>query len=710
MPKVVTQKPVANNPFVTNTAKETRRFNKGEQNPQNPQNPQNQPGDNLEVTRSNIKNGPPGSVFKMEMYNPTPEPAPKLEASYQQYILESKNPYLKHLLAPTAAYTVGPNYKMPIQQVYNITMPGPTGGHIEMKNIIENILPGKDGKFASTTLGERLHANDYVRQIMLKTHDGEEIGLDSDGHNNLMSYIKLMELNPNHYSLVSSNPYQGLPYGLLIYRSCFPIKYDQKSQSTLCAKDSIGINIRLYALNVAEYYSYHFRQPFYKDYDVWRELWLYEYLKEKIIKKKRCPNFVTMYAYFLSKNNKINYFSLKGNTLTQRELLSNEWKRVQEMQRYQININTNAINGVGYFNRPLTLANTLADGNILGNDRNPDAIRQVVNKLPDEFDESLKKYSGTTLVILTEGPTHNLYQWASREYENDGIVKKMIKHGFYGESTWLSVLFQVVAALNILQLEGIYINDMTIRDNVYVKDLQITGANMGYWKYIINGITYYVPNYGYLAMIDTNFKDIEPTEITKTNRKRIYKLYKSGLGDKKYKPDVIHQKIYDNYKNIINPNNFTGEHIKNNFNKPPEKIMELLGQMYQDNASNNIGDVFDTYFRPFMNNRIGTLLRKDTEIPNIRDVAGIHKIGDLVIETLAADLYKWGVVIDDNVEENKVRILTKNDAEEFIEKEIDILNLRQYSPSEKIEQNYVPGKESNINFSEENLLETYVSN
>ena len=644
----------------------------------------------------------------MEMYNPPPEPAPKLEANYQQYIMESKNPYLKHLLAPTAGYTVGPNYKMPIQQVYNITMPGPTGGHFEMKNIIENILPGKDGKFASTTLGERLHAHDYVRQIMIKTHDGEEIGLDSDGKNNLMSYIKLMELNPNSYNLLSSNPYQNLPMGLLVYRSCFPIKYDQKSQSTMCAKDSIGINIRLYALNTAEYYSYHFRQPFYKDYDIWRELWLYEYIREKIIKKKRCPNFITMYAYFLSKNNKINYFNLKSNTLTQRELLSAEWKRIQEMQRYQININTNAIDGVGYFNRPLTLQNTLADRNILGDDRYPDAIRQVVNKLPDEFDDGLKKYSGTTLVILTEGPTHNMYQWASREYESDGIVKRMIKHGFYDEDTWLSVIFQIVAALYTLQLEGIYINDMTIKDNIYIKDLQINPASMGYWKYIINGITYYIPNFGYIAMIDSNFKDIDANEVTKSNRKRIYKLYKSGLGNKKYKENIIHQKIYDNYKNIINPNNFTGEHLKNDLNRPPEKIMELLGEMYADTTNNNISYVFHKFFHQFMNNRVGTLLRKDTEIPNIRDVAGQHKIGDMVIETLAADLYKWAVIINDSVTNNQVKILTRDDHNDYIEKDIDILNLRQYSPSEKIEQNYVPGKDSNVNFSEENLLETYV--
>ena len=35
-----------------------------------------------------------------------------------------------------------------------------------------------------------------------------------------------------------------------------------------------------------------------------------------------------------------------------------------------------------------------------------------------------------------------------------------------------------------------------------------------------------------------------------------------------------------------------------------------------------------------MNNRIGTLLRKDTEIPNMREITGEHKPGEMAIEVL----------------------------------------------------------------------------
>src|SRR5947209_8737277 len=136
-----------------------------------------------------------------------------------------------------------------------------------MSKIYENILPGKENKLTATTLEERLQTYDYVRQILIKINDGENISLDSDGHNSLMSYIKFMELNPNYYSPIYVNPYKGLPYGLLIYRSCFPIRMDQLSQSIICAKQSIGLNIRLYSLTYAEYYTYLFRQITYIEYD-----------------------------------------------------------------------------------------------------------------------------------------------------------------------------------------------------------------------------------------------------------------------------------------------------------------------------------------------------------------------------------------------------------------------------------------------------------
>lgn len=48
---------------------------------------------------------------------------------------------IKQLFAPTGAISYGPNVKMPVQQVYNINLPGPAGGHTHLNKIYENILP-----------------------------------------------------------------------------------------------------------------------------------------------------------------------------------------------------------------------------------------------------------------------------------------------------------------------------------------------------------------------------------------------------------------------------------------------------------------------------------------------------------------------------------------------------------------------------------------
>ncbi|XWV26284.1 hypothetical protein QJ857_gp0791 [Tupanvirus soda lake] len=630
-------------------------------------------------------------TFKLEMFAPQQQP----QRAFGVY-----NPYMptielgenkkfspaafQYLSAPTSAVSWGPNVRIPMQQVYNITLPGPTGSHVEMSKIYEGVLPGKENKLTSTTLGERLQTYDYVRQILIKINEGEDISLDNDGHNSLMSYIKFMELNPNYYSPIHSNPYKGLPYGLLVYRSCFPIRFDEASQSVVCSKNSIGLNIRLYALTYAELYSYKFRQLIYKEYDVWRELAYYEYVRENIIKKKQSPNFPLLYSFFMSPNRNIDFFSLKKGCLTQKDFLTREYQRFVQVHTLfsKVQPSTEVI-------RPMSL---------------PDAARKVIAKLPDEIDPTLQAYSGTTLILVTEAPHHNLYQWASRIYERDGIVRKMISHGYHNENVWIGILFQIVSALHIMQIHGIYIRNMTIEDNIYIKDLQNYGKAMGYWKYVINGISYYIPNYGYVVLVDSNFKDIEPAGATIERCKREYKIYTSDIIGKRYSMESIRKKVFENYRRIVSTNAFTKEHTQNNVNRPPESIMKLLESMMVD-PEMDLGKVISKYFRPLMHNRIGTLLRKDTEIPNIREITGQFKNGELAIEVLEQDLFRWCMVVAQR-EDGIVEIITRDDPKslDFISKEVRIETLKQYSASERVDQNTNP----DVNLSEDELLETYV--
>jgi len=685
-------------PFITNTAKEVYSNKKTDRGSK-----EGFKGMPVQQPQS-IRIPDPANLqpsLKLEVFAPQPEPVRPV-GIYNQYIPEieiagnkidrgnwtgntkfSANSF-QNLFAPTSAISYGPNVRIPMQQVYNINLPGPTGGHVEMSKIYENILPGKDNKMTSTTMGERLQTYDFVRQILIKINDGEDISIDSDGHNNLMSSIKFMELNPNYYSPINSNPYKGLPFGLLIYRSCFPIKFDQTSQSILCSKNSIGLNIRLYALTFAEYYSYKFRQLVYKEYDAWRELAYYEYVRENILKKKRSPNFPLLYAFFLSHNRKIDFFSLKQKCLTQKDMLTSDYQRFVDVHTL-----FSSVKPSDEIIRPMTL---------------PDAARKVIAKLPDEIDPTLQAYSGTVLILVTEAPHHNLYQWASRIYERDGIVRKMISHGYHDEHVWLGVIFQIVSALHIMQLDGIYIRNMTIEDNIYIKDLQNYGKAMGYWKYVIDGIPYYIPNYGYIVLVDSNFKDIIPPGRTIERCKREYKIYTHNIIGKRYSIDSIRKKVFENYRNIISTNAFTKEHTQNNVFRPPESIMKLLETMMED-PETDLGKVIAKYFRSLMNNRIGTLLRKDTEVPNIRETTHSFKPGEMAIEVIEEKLFRWCLVTGPKAD-GVVEIITRDDpnSTDFITKDVRVETLKQYSASEKIEQNTNP----DVNLAEDELLETYL--
>ena len=702
-PSIVKQRPVLGTPFVPNTAKEIYKKDKAEDAETQPQ---TQPPKQLPLTIPGPKPSfpskppvPPGPItrsqsipnrstleptFRLEMFAPDQKP-PVPSAIYPMY-----NPTLNQFvglppgMGPYGPITYAPNVRMPMQQVFNIVTPGPTGGHIEMNKIIENTLPGKEYKMTATTLGERLQTYDYVRQILIKSSDGEDISLNGTDHHSLMSYIKIMELNPNYYSPISNNPYKGLAVGLLVYRSCFPIRFDQRGQSIICARNSIGLNIRLYALSYAEYYMNLMNQILYKEYDVWRELAYYEYMREQVLKKKQSPNFPLLYAYFLSPNRQIDFFALKKQCLTQKDMLTREYEEAILTHKLFATVTPS----IETF-RPMTL---------------PDAARKVISKLPDEIDPALQRYSGTTLVLVTEAPHHNLYQWASRGYEPYGIVQHMVKDGWHTADTWFGVLFQIVSALYVMQIHGIYMRDMTIEDNIFIKDLQIGDRSQGYWKYVIDGVAYYVPNYGYLVLVDSNFKDIKPEGRTTEHCKREYKIYTSNIIGKRYNLEAVRRKVFENYRRIINTNAFTKEHTQNEVFRPPESIMDLIGKMMTD-PETDLSKVLAKYFAPLMNNRVGTLLRKDTEVPNVRDITGQPKRGELVVEVIGVDLYKWALVIS-NKSGGMVEIVSREnaDASDFSTREVRLDSLKQFSPTEKVEQNSNP----DVNLSEDGLLETYI--
>ena len=595
---------------------------------------------------------------------------------------------LQFLGDPLSVISTGPNIRTPLQQVYPMNLPGPTGaGHVQVNKLYENVFPKRDMKFNSVTIGVRLMTYDFVNQILIRSHEGEYISLDSTiqkGQRNLFSEIKLMELYPDFYNPITHNPYRGLPKGLLIYRSCFPIRLDPASNTTMCGPDSIRLTARFYALSLAEFLTRELDQPTSKEYDVWRELNYYEYIRQNIIKPRRCPNFPILYAYFYCHNRNIDFYKLKKNCMTQKDALTEEYFRFKRVRQL-----LDLTDIPEFAERPLTL---------------PDATRKIVGKLHDEIDPSLQEYSGRMLILVTEAPTHNLYQWAQRIYDSRGAIEKMTASGYHSEHEWYVVLFQIVAALYVMQLFGIYMRDMTIEDNVYIVDLPTSGKPTGYWKYQVEGIPYYIPNYGSLVFLDSNFKDIIPGGQSFDSCLREYKIFTHNIiGNTSFVMGDVRKKVYENYRRIVTTNAFTQEHTLNGVWRPPEPVMKLLEIMMTD-TEQDLSVILSRYFRFFMNNRIGTYLRRDTELPNIREITGSFKAGEIAIEVIEDNVYKWCQVVA-VLPDGKAEIITRSEptSRDFINKTVSIDVLKQYPISEKIEQDPT----SELSFAESELLETY---
>ena len=588
--------------------------------------------------------------------------------------------------APTAIPLTGPTVKPPRPEIYNIHLPGIDGNHHMMKSIYEAVLPKELQRFRSISISQRTQIRDYMRNLLTVEGDGEDISLTTSDteKENLFSLIKLMQMNPDHYSTLSDNPYKSLPNGLLVYRSCFPIKFDRRGGVTVCSPNSIGFNIRIYSLSIAEYFSYILNTKTYLMYDVWRELAIYQYILDALIKPKICPHFALLYTYYLSTNQTIDFFKMKQNCLTQKDRLTSEYQRL--LQTHRLFSKSEQMGKLmGPFERLIYTAG------------------EIVAKLPDERDPRLQAYSGNCLVMVTEAPTQGLYGWASRRYELDGAVRQMVSDGYHDVDVWNNVLFQVLYTLAVMQRKGVALLDMTIADNIKIKDIQGSKEkNDKHWRYVMDGVTYYLPNRGYLAIIDSNFKDIPNNGRRVDCCDRAYKGYLHKELDREYTMKSLSEIVVVAYRNIMTPNAFTGDHMANKVNRPPEAVLEKLDAMTRDTET-DLGKVLAKYFNNYTNNRVGTYLTTDVEAENVRDNDGSLRRGDMVVEVVGPDTYKWALVLQ--VEGTQATILTRQnpDDRDRITKTIRRDTLRKYAQSVAIAQNTRP-----YNFNEEHLIETYV--
>ena len=480
------------------------------------------------------------------------------------------------------------------QNTYNITFANPS----KVREFREDILPSKDEsmlKYTMNTVDERLIIYQYLRSILIRQNDGENINFLSDKSpevRNLLSYLRILDIQLTKYDKVNNNPLGVLPRRLVIYSSCYPIRVDRANYNVGCAKNNIGINIRIYQLVMGETFVNKYRTLPYKAFEVWREIAVYEQMRDNIVKSKISPNFALLYAYYITQDTEIDF--LKINRLRNKEIINKKEKEQKVLlnRLYQQEMRDYLVGLQKYSTSDLT-------------------------KLVEELD--IHKPSNKCLIALTEAGTQDMISWGSRQYEDNGLAKKMINTGYHNYESWLSLLFQMYHSFLCMYKFGIAFQRFDLNSNVLVKSLKQDEMNKGYWKYRINGIDFYIPNYGYMILINNDFADIvdndeqtlynvplpgrpglpahvlglgvlpaqqvllnavdntTPYQLDKIN----YKIYSNELLVKQTDVNVNMNKlrVIDNMKSGFDPNTFNKEFTLNGGMKPDDKIMRMIGEI-----------------------------------------------------------------------------------------------------------------------------------
>lgn len=618
-----------------------------------------------------------------------------------------------------AQYMQQVNYanQRPIFNEYTINIKGVSGSHLKTQRLFQDILPVKNVANSFRSIEERTTMYEAIRANLFDKGDGNDVSIENNTYN-LLSYLKLMDMNPYNAARYTNNPYMGLPFGLLLFRSCYPIKHDTFHHTSMCAHNSTGINVRIYRLTDGAYYVNKHNMAVAADYDEWRDIFFYNYIKEYIIKQKMCPHFPFMYGYHITLNSNINFDELKRNQTT--SIATNTKNQPQQLLPHPQPRQTvlppphtlpTAPQQPAVPQRQQIVHPSVQQQNALMNAQpviptfNPAA--QQNNAQSNTI--NLQKYTGKSIVCLTEASNYSIIGWAKKEYKITGNINTMINTGYHAKSVWFSIYFQLLVALYVMQLKGIIINDFKLDRNVFIKDISLGGQNTQFWKYKINGIEYFIPNFGYLLIIDTNYKDFDRKYSDNVPNSDIHKLDGKFIDTFNMTQNNINETVFKMFVEAINPNNYGNDFINSNGIKPPEEVITLLTTMKNEADAKltlDISAYIRKYMTMFIHNRVGTVLT-DLEKTNIkRGALKDFRPGQLVVH-LDNDNEEKCVIHINFINANTSRIITKDKLDpntaNFIEKDVHISSLNDYSVIHPIRQK----NKYDANFNDDMLLETY---
>jgi len=632
------------------------------------------------------------------------------------------NPYFPY------SYQMG---QMPLIKKYNITISNENGDLTKLHDLYEDVLPQKNGivQKTLTTIAERTIIYQYLRSIFVRHNDGEDISFNQSTNSNtykpelvsLLSHIKIMEFNPYHFSRITNNPYSTIPDSFVMFRSCYPIRLGTNG-SVQCALDNINLNIRIYQLRVmdvlANKVGYFMRKL---DCDTWREIAYYEFIREKIIKSKVCPNFIMVYSWYMTYKSGVDFMKLKQlkkdrTILNTKAIEDNTDILIQKLKddivKYIMDTTDKMIdNGLSVFSTKVDTKTPVLN---FGLDFKVNELNKINVQYP----------TNRCIVMITEGPTQNLFDWATRSYSltaSSMPIKKMTQTGFHDIKVWQSVIFQMLVGMYVMKINKIAFNGFSIENNIYIKDLNQDDNVVGYWKYKINGIEFYVPNYGYLVVIDSKYHEVQDgiENVDLSNKKKndyMYKIYASmfndvdGTNNMDNKIDELNK---TNMLNVFNVNNFNVGFSQYGGIKPDSDIYTMISEINAKISNDDsMTDIFISTQRHFLNNRLGQFV-KDIEKDQIVNTDKNFIRGSLIAHKFSGigiDSYTWGLCLRQNG--GNWDILTVDPvtiADQINPKLQKMINVQSgdiFKVYGYINQTYKP----NQKLTEEDILETYTIN
>jgi len=604
---------------------------------------------------------------------------PNAPSSLNQFMSANTNPY--NITYP------------PILKEYNISLAGPTGDHLRHSVLYEDVLPDKSVIGTYDSLSSRKTMYEYVRSRLFTNGDGEDVSWYDNTPDSIFNKFKLTDdVNPYNENRLSWNKYAGLPDGFLLYMSCWPIRYDQVQ--TVCAKESTGINVRIYRLTEGAYNIYGKHHNSMLNYDQWRELYFYKYIRQHILDTKVCPHFAGYFGFYISLNSGIDFNKI---------LLAKNGKQSCEIDNI------------------LKQKNDYVLQQLYG----PCDVEPEKIKLERERNE----YKGKVLVILTEAQTYTLYGWSRITYSQNGNVFTTVNTGYHKSEVWNALFFQLMYTLLVMNKYGIAIKNYSLKKNVLVKDLKLSGPSTKYWKYIINGIEYYIPNYGYMIIIDSDYQDPEgpltfPFQPIKHDPKLHYKVNESqhklqGTIFKDYNKynetdlALIRTEIIAMMRKSFDPDLFRNDFVNDGCTSPGGEALNhltsIINYINKAGPNMNLNELVLSTMNNYLHSRTGTLLREN-EIQNIRKNDKNFATGDMIVNEESYQSFVFVIFVND-LPNNQCLVYTadknmkKRDNTWLIPKHVSKSLLYGYNKYEPILQEFKVGEPS---FSEEDLIETYI--